>query len=156
MGVKFRHADVSPGFVSLLCVCKEDPETEEAIVDDVKFVQLTHTRVLPLLKPGETLPEPFVAEAICPLKRAASFSIADGQPRMLVGSVIFVANKPKLAVAQAIRLMHPEEECKFFHDERNGWWELLQKVTPAKKRKVEDLVMHTPSKKQWPGITQLK
>ena len=113
-GVKFRHAEFSPEFVSLLCVCTEDPETEEAIVDEVKFVQLTHTRVLPLLKPGETLSEPFVAEAICPLKRAASFSIADGQPRMLVGSVTFVANKPKLAVAQAIRLMHPETECKFF------------------------------------------
>ena len=97
-----------------------------------------------------------MAEAICPLKRAASFSIADGQPRMLVGSVTFAANKPVLAVAQAIRLMQPEQECKFFHDERNGWWELLQKVTPAKKRKAEDLVMHTPSKKQWLGIIKME
>ena len=74
---------------------------------------------------------------------------------MLVGSVTFAANKPVLAVAQAIRLKDPKEQCKCFHDERKGWWGLLQKITPAKKRKAEDLVIHTPSKKHWPGITPL-
>ena len=155
MGVKFRHADVTPGYVSILCVTDREPDSAEAVVNENKYVQLTHRDVQALTKSGERSWCTFVVESICPLKRIAHFSIADGQPRLVVGSVTFTKEGPVLAAAQTFRLHDGDANIKAFHAEREGWWGLLQGATVAcaKRRKAVELITETPSKKKWPSIT---
>ena len=146
MGVKFKHASIVPQFVMFICVASDEPEVTRD--EGTGLCTVRHVKVLP--GPGSDVAGAFEVEGVCTLSETCFYNMADGGPRLVVGTA---ATPTKIVAERIFKLREDPGVAAQFHTEREACWDLLGRHVERidAKRPGSALMDMTPSKKACPS-----
>ena len=147
LGVVFTKADAMCEYVTILAKTTEEAEVKNSQTAGAAWMR--YAQVTPIFGSQK----PFAVEGVTPIAKVLQFDMADGEPRLLVGTPTKSGGQITLLAERIFRIQ--TSEVDIYEKEMTAVHETLQgdKIQPVtSKRPADSMVQETPSKKFAPAF----
>ena len=143
----FTKADAMCDYVTILAKTTEEAEVKNSQTAGAAWMR--YAQVTPIFGSQK----PFAVEGVTPIAKVLQFDMADGEPRLLVGTPTKSGGQITLLAERIFRIQ--TSEVDIYEKEMTAVHETLQgdKIQPVtSKRPADSMVQETPSKKFAPAF----